>query len=358
MTFSATEQVCPEAGIFISRFKVDIVTIALVVTTIQAPNAVMEALAMQARTTQAHFYVFGDRKSPPTYSLAGAEYFSLPDQHERFGSFSKALPTGHYARKNLGYLAALDAGADWIVETDDDNYPLNNFLEPPAKRLRCRQLRSSQPWVNAYRHFGPNLPVWPRGFPLENLAGEEMAKTAIEWAEETPAIVQGLADDNPDVDAVYRLTRPLPVRFDPQSAPLSLARGNWCPFNSQNTWIHRDVAVLSYLPAYCSFRMTDIWRSFVAQRCLWEMGRRLVFVAPTVRQERNEHDLMRDFADEVSGYLKNDAIRRCLEGCVLTGQPLEDLPRCYEALIQAAIFPSEEAELVQAWIAEIARRIE
>jgi len=29
---------------------------------------------------------------------------------------------------------------------------------------------------------------------------------------------------------------------------------------------------LMYLPIKASFRMTDIYRSFVAQRCLWELG--------------------------------------------------------------------------------------
>ena len=53
---------------------------------------------------------------------------------------------------------------------------------------------------------------------------------------------------------------------------------------------------LLYLPAYCSFRMTDIWRSFVAQRIAWENGWRLLFHGPTMEQERNVHDLMKDFA--------------------------------------------------------------
>ena len=48
--------------------------------------------------------------------------------------------------------------------------------------------------------------------------------------------------------------------------------------------------------------MTDIWRSFVAQRILQENDWAVLFHAPTVSQERNEHDLMRDFADEVPGY--------------------------------------------------------
>lgn len=322
-------------------------TTALVVTTIQAPNAVMQALAADCVRTGSAFFVIGDRKSPPVYSLSGAEYFSLDAQHARFGEFSRQLPVGHYVRKNLGYLAALDAGAQWIVETDDDNFPLSNFMETPAP-MRARRYRGAS-WVNVYDLFGPTQPVWPRGLPLEAVQSGGAPESA-GWTEVTPLLVQGLADENPDVDAVYRLTRPLPVSFDAAAAPVMLEEGTWCPFNSQNTWWHRSITVLAYLPAYCSFRMTDIWRSFVAQRCLWAMGQRLVFVAPTVRQARNEHNLLRDFEDEIPGYLKNELIRRTLADCKLSGRPEADLVGCYEALVGAGIFPAEELPLVRAWV--------
>ena len=44
--------------------------------------------------------------------------------------------------------------------------------------------------------------------------------------------------------------------------------------------------------------MTDIWRSFVAQRIAWANGWAILFHEPTVWQDRNEHNLMRDFRDE------------------------------------------------------------
>lgn len=324
--------------------------IALVVTTIQAPNTVMRELAAAARTAGAGFYVLGDRKSPPVWELEGAEYYGLEAQHARFGDFSRLLPAGHYVRKNLGYIAALQAGAEWIVETDDDNHPLPHFLAVPAP-VEARGVATARDWVNVYSHFGASAPVWPRGLPLEEIAQGDARPDGTRRIE--PRIVQGLADDNPDVDAVFRLTRPLPVTFDRAAAPLALARGQWCPFNSQATWFRRDVAALLYLPAFCSFRMTDIWRSFVAQRCLWELGSELLFTSPTVVQERNEHNLLRDFADEVPGYLKNGEIRRVLADCTLTGEPAADLVRCYEALAARDILPVRELELVHAWVAQV-----
>ncbi|NEP46076.1 MAG: DUF288 domain-containing protein, partial [Okeania sp. SIO2H7] len=137
---------------------------------------------------------------------------------------------------------------------------------------------------------------------------------------------------------------------------LALGEGTWCPFNSQNTVWSPQAYPLLYLPAYCSFRMTDIWRSFVAQRICWENGWRVLFYSPTVYQERNEHNLMRDFEDEVSGYLNNDKIAKSLAEINLkSGEAnlLDNLSKCYDALIGLGVVKPEEAELVEAWARDL-----
>ena len=121
-------------------------------------------------------------------------------------------------------------------------------------------------------------------------------------------IQQGLADLNPDVDAIYRLTQPLPVSFQKEPKRIALGHGSICPFNSQNTTWFREAFPLMYLPSYCSFRMTDIWRSFVAQRIAWTCGWNILFHEATVWQERNEHAIIKDFKDEISGYCNNREI--------------------------------------------------
>ena len=68
-----------------------------------------------------------------------------------------------------------------------------------------------------------------------------------------------------------------------------------------------------YLPAYCSFRMTDIWRSFIAQRIAWENDWYVLFHGPVMHQVRNAHNLLKDFEDEIAGYLNNARICHELE---------------------------------------------
>jgi hypothetical protein len=207
--------------------------------------------------------------------------------------------------------------------------------------------------VNAYRYFTETL-IWPRGFPL-NQVQSSLTKpaTADAYSYECP-VQQGLADDNPDVDAVFRLVLPLPVKFDTAEI-IVLDKGAWCPFNSQNTRWWPTVFPLLYLPAYCSFRMTDIWRSFVVQRILWENGWRVSFHASSVYQQRNEHNLMRDFEDEVPGYLNNDRIRQVLSDLDLSSgvnNHGENLRRCYGALVGLGVIGKAELPLLNSWIAE------
>jgi hypothetical protein len=99
--------------------------------------------------------------------------------------------------------------------------------------------------------------------------------------------------------------------------------------------------------------MCDIWKSFVAQRCLWELGYGIAFHAPEAFQNRNQHDLDRDFADEVLGYTRNKEIAEVLSQVQLKrgeAQIGDNLQRCYEALVVAGIFPSAELQLVELWL--------
>ena len=168
-------------------------------------------------------------------------------------------------------------------------------------------------------------------------------------------IQQGLADRSPDVDAVWRLVLDEDFSFDVAES-IFLPPGSWCPFNSQTTWWWPEAYPLLYLPSRCSFRMTDIWRSFVAQRCLWELGFGLVFHPPEVYQDRNEHSLLDDFRAEVPGYTQNAAIVLVLDKTELDSGVANvgrNLLRCYGALCKAGFFPAEELRLVEAWLLDL-----
>lgn len=315
----------------------------------------MVSLAKLLQLTRTPFLVIGDLKGPTNFNLPGATFLTLSDQLRGPLQLARELPTGHYARKNLGYLEAIRRGANCIYETDDDNAPLSHWA-PRTRGVEAIGVES-QGWVNVFRGFTARQ-VWPRGFPLDAVASS--CTTQLPCSPQLrlvqAPIQQGLVNGSPDVDAIWRLLLDAPCSFD-EGPSIYLPPGAWCPFNSQSTWWWPEAYPLLYLPSHCSFRMTDIWRGFVAQRCLWAMGYGVVFHAPEVLQERNPHNLMRDFTDEIPGYLSNRRIAEILDALSLEPGPErtgDNLRVCYEALVRAGMLPKVELELVDLWLGDLA----
>jgi len=324
-------------------------------TTIQEPTASVRELVSFLNQTDSKLIVVGDKKGPASFDIEGVRFLPLDAQLGLDLELSSKLPTGHYARKNVGYLVAIAEGAPCIYETDDDNAPLSSW-RPRSETVKALPI-DVHGWVNVFRAF-TSLLIWPRGFPLDEIKESFHYAPRVSDAVTVRApIQQGLANNSPDVDAIWRLVLDAEFTYESSESVL-LRRGAWCPFNSQSTWWFPIAYPLMYLPSSCTFRMTDIWRSFIAQRCLWELDLGVVFHGAEVAQERNQHDLMRDFADEVPGYTRNKELVGILEKLSLsTGRDAvgTNLLRCYESLVDAAFFAQSELGLVNAWLSDLKR---
>lgn len=328
---------------------------ALVITTIQAPTTAL--VAYLGREVDVEIFVVGDKKTPTTYDAPPANYLSLEAQEASVFTLSDLLPYNHYARKNLGYLAAIEVGAELIAETDDDNTPTLWSIGAIQDQV-SGSILDGAPWVNVYRWFTDER-IWPRGYPLELIlssfseAVQERAGTAY------CPVQQYLAAGDPDVDAIYRQTV---GKSDHEfhGPPVILGRGTATPFNSQSTAWFPPAYPYMYLPSFVSFRMTDIWRSFVAQACLWAHGWHLAYHEAAVHQERNAHDLARDFQQELPGYAGNREIMKLLSGLALEAQPEAagaNLLMCYTALQAEGYVELREIPLVEAWVADLAAAV-
>lgn len=327
-------------------------SIFLVITSIaKSDNPVLQKLAKEAADHQINFILIGDTKSPEDFFIEGCDFYSVKRQETLKFGLKSALPYKHYARKNLGYLQAISSGANIIIETDDDNIPYPEFWNKRVLENRAKLVEGNG-WTNVYKYF-TNLLIWPRGFSLEHI-NDELPVTKLVESVYSP-IQQGLADDNPDVDAIYRFILQLPIKFDLQEN-IALGRNTWCPFNSQNTTWFKDAFPLLYLPSYCSFRMTDIWRSFIAQRICWENNWPIIFHNATVFQERNEHNLLNDFSEEIPGYLNNELITRTLTSLKLK-PGVSNIPSnmiiCYQALVHLNLIDEKELQLLDAWLEDL-----
>jgi hypothetical protein len=301
--------------------------------------------------------VIGDVKSPAAYdSPKNVEFLSLEKQAELGFSCAPLLPTGHYARKNLGYLEALRRGASLIVDTDDDNLPLDHF-HLPAVAEKVRLVRTPEKFFNCYRLF-TDQPIWPRGYPISQ--ARRSWTDPMETSEEIMApivIWQGMVNGDPDVDAILRLVQPPDGQFVfPHPGKIVLEQNVFCPFNSQNTVFHRPAFPLLYLPVTVSFRFTDILRSLVAVPILQCHGLHLGFSEATAFQARNAHDLKLDLLSELPMYLETEPALDAARAAVSPDRDMAaNLLSVYRALEKKSIVTARELEVLGLWLADLAR---
>ncbi len=314
----------------------------IVITTINPPN---EAIKKFAKRKGFMLVVAGDLKTPSGWQHENSTYLSVTDQDKKYPELSRAIPRNHYARKNLAYVEATRAHPTHLYETDDDNLPYGvfpNFLDDAKHTLLTV---TAQPAFNVYSLFTKD-PVWPRGLPLPNIKTKVTQKSFVSVR---PLIQQSLADLDPDVDAIYRLTNGKVIKFKKNKA-VALNEYTFCPFNSQNTYWHRDTFPVLYLPSTVDSRVTDIWRGYIAQRILWELGSRLIFISPSVFQKRNEHDFHKDFKQEIELYLRAGELVEALKEVKLSGTPATMMKAVYTHLTDKAFFKKKELAILDHWL--------
>jgi hypothetical protein len=176
------------------------------------------------------------------------------------------LPFFIIIRKNLGYLYAIQHGATVIYESncnhhfslptfhylitislchsvthlaDDDNILIHDSVIFEQERNAMAEISAAPntPVVNPYAYFGAPK-VWPRGYPLEHLETRQNFSIIPSHAGVFSPVQQGLADLDPDLDALYRLifTDEIGhIRFDAQKPAVAVKPPAMTPFNTQNT---------------------------------------------------------------------------------------------------------------------------
>lgn len=322
----------------------------IIITSIFEPTAPVKEFA---KVEGFKVIVVGDKKSPDNYEVDNVEFISV--KKELGFKIEAKLPFNHYCRKMLGYLSAIKNGADVIVDTDDDNSPKSNW-EFPSFTGHYNFIDKNNGFINIYNLYTEQK-IWPRGFPL-NLISDKKDITINNTQSENLkiGIWQGLADNDPDVDAIYRLTDNTPCFFDETKEPIVLEKGTLCPFNSQNTAFIKELFPLLYLPATVTFRFTDILRGLVAQPLMWNYGYNLGFTTATVTQDRNIHNYMKDFESEIPCFLLPEKIINITKGSIKKDAKLTDnLFNVYKALFENKIVEEKELEILSSWIEDINR---
>ena len=324
---------------------------SLVVTSINKPNKILRRLAKFSKINGWEFIIIGDRKSPNDFKLNSTNFLSLRDQKKLNFNFSKICPENSYARKNIGYLIAMK-NFKVIVETDDDNYPKTSFFKKRELDHHAITI-NNKGWINIYDLFlSKKKFIWPRGLPLDQLNNK--IKVSKSKVKNSFYIQQGVCDNNPDVDSIFRLINDkINIKFLNKKFNLNKSLS---PFNSQNTTWFKEAFPLMYLPVTCTMRCTDIWRGLIALYLFRLNSKKILFHGPTTIQYRNPHNILNDFVDEIPMFQDSNFLIHELSKLNLrkgTSFYSENLLKIYRRLIDLKIFEKKELIFLKAWLEDI-----
>ncbi|WP_289030252.1 STELLO glycosyltransferase family protein [uncultured Algoriphagus sp.] len=310
-----------------------------------------QAILSLSKLPEKNVIVVGDKKTPKNWSAKGVKFIPIEEQLAIGPNLFKHAPYNHYSRKMFGYIYAARNNAKVIIDTDDDNIPLDNYGFPPFSG-NFKSVKHPLGFVNIYQYY-TDKHIWPRGLPLNLISKKFSFEFEESFFEKQVGVWQGLADIDPDVDSLYRLILNEECFFN-KAEPIILSEGVISPFNSQNTAFRKDLFPLLYLPSSVTFRFTDILRGLIAQPIMWLYGYKLGFLEATVKQERNYHNLMEDFRSEVPMYLYGEKITELVQSVINGSDSMENnIFNSYIKLAKEDMVNESELKALEGWLKDL-----
>lgn len=233
-----------------------------------------------------------------------------------------------------------------------DNKLVNSIKATPNTAgtsgiFRLTKACNKQGFINLYKNY-TKANIWPRGIPPNHASINIVPELVDELPPLQISIIQGLVNNDPDVDAHYRINvnnKPFSFEKDP-GYDIVLDKNSVCPFNTQNTfWTDPSMFYAMYLPVTVTFRYTDILHGFVALYQLWRNNKTIKFTFPTAIQQRNEHDLQKDYESEVPMYQTAEQVINLLN--TNKNATIEDM---YFILFHNNIVKHEELDVLKEWL--------
>ncbi|XP_063442127.1 uncharacterized protein LOC134722435 [Mytilus trossulus] len=304
--------------------------------------------------------VVADIKTPPEHiylkhlSNRNTKYLTIVEQKHRYPMLAEAIPFNHFGRKNIGYIYAIQHKAKMIWDFDDDNIGIVDTMKFNSISTASDYAEVCTKYVtkivNPYPYFGVNETyTWPRGFPLQLIKDNRtIPKECNAKEQKKVGIMQALANEQPDVDAIYRLTRKVPFNFSNNNKrALLIPRHSYTPFNAQATlWFSASFDLMP-LPVSVNGRVSDIWRSYIAQFFLHKKNIYLGFLPPCVFQDRNPHNILKDFNAEMDLYEKSNQLIEFLSSS--EAKNLYTIREVYEQLYVRNYIDISDLLFIQAW---------
>jgi len=221
-------------------------------------------------------------------------YLSFEDQKKLKFSINKYLKGNSKFRKIIGYLYAIQRGAEEIYEIDEDlifndfSFLNNNF----KNKIVSYGTRNDSSQINPYSFFGEPS-IWPRGFTINDIG--KQSRNIFHYINSSninlkPLIFQGLINKKPDIDSIFYNTK---IKFNnsfnfnfTESYPLIYFPNNFVPINSQNTRYLYEIFPFLMFPISLEENIADIWRGYIMQKFAWKLNGSVIYYKSSIYREK------------------------------------------------------------------------
>jgi len=337
----------------------------IVMTTINSPKRNLNKLLKAPSPWK--IVVIGDNKTNNSEwqkfkNSTNLIYLSIEDQLKLGYNITKFIPLNSYTRKNIGYLYAIQNGANEIYDIDDNIKLVNKFfLNIYVNKYTIYAENNNSVMVNPYNYFGkPSM--WPRGYRLKDIEKKfenKFYRLFSSRANLNHLIYQGLLNVEPDVDSIYSQTRIIKKKSVKQRftyiGNLMYLPGNFVPINSKNTRYLYDIFPSLALPITVPKKVSDIWRGYIMQRYAWIYNGTVIFQHACAEHKRNHHKNNLNFIEEKDLYYKLDDILNALNIDVDNNikHPSEFLIKLIEILVEKGILGEKDLDMYNAFIQDL-----
>jgi len=260
----------------------------------------------------------------------------------RFGSsyekYLSLIPERSHAETSYGFLLAYEAGADYVIEIDDDVFPEDGYslVRNHIRALRAaggRSVESPGKWINTidFLVLEPGMDLFPRGHPYDPATRVRGYRFGSDEGE--CVVNMGLWTGHPDLDALTILYlggmdgRARVSSIAIKEEKVVPARGNYFAVCSMNTSFSRKV-IPAFYQLYMKYmgidRFDDIWSGIFLKKIADRIGDRLCLGAPAARHVKRPRTVWKDLRAELEGMIINEVLWKVVDQAEIDSKSYPD----------------------------------
>jgi hypothetical protein len=266
---------------------------------------------------------------------------------QRFGSayrkYLSLIPERCHAETSFGFLVAYEDEPDFVVELDDDVFPLKktDILGGHMSNLFNDDgvtVRSRKKWYNTLDNLELNTTaIFPRGHPYT----EDARVEDYTWISNGGccSLNMGLWAGHPDLDALTILYHGgLKGRCGIEGKALKkkkivVGKSTYFSLCSMNTsFLPRIIPAFYqlYMNSMGIDRFDDIWSGLFLKKIADHLNEKICLGAPLAYHSKQPRDVFRDAKKEMEGVIINETLWRMVDHIDLEGKNYWD---CYASLV-------------------------